>query len=183
MKSILKSLLLHFILIYCSSSEILWAQSWTVKTPMPTKRAVMADATLDNDIYVFGGVTSVAYDVTDTVEAYSATTDSWRVCSSMPTPRGEMIAVTVGSKIYVIGGFNYESGALDIVEIYDPAIILATYNIELSAIAYSTIILNNTYRARRSSRPRISNWIIYFQLAICSGISSCDINFIIYYTS
>ena len=87
-----------------------------------------AGASLDNLIYVVGGVTNQT-DCHDlalaTVQAYDPTIDTWSERPSMPTPRTQ-VGVGVDSTnhlLYAIGGATAAPGyyALDTVEVYDPA--------------------------------------------------------------
>lgn len=94
------------------------AQKWTTKAPMPTKRAAVGVAALNNKIYVIGGGDDRTL-IVGTVEVYDPTNNSWETKAPMPTPRGELGVAAVNGKIYAIGGYN--GIALSTVEEYDPS--------------------------------------------------------------
>ena len=76
---------------------------WITKTSMSVARGVMAEAVLNNTIYVIGGSLD-AYTSTWVVEAYDAATDSWALKANLPQKLCGSSAGTVNDKIYVIGG-------------------------------------------------------------------------------
>jgi len=98
-------------------------KSWdTNRTPMPTARAYMAIAVVDEKVYLFGGSsghpTKLRYDI---VEVYDPQTDTWDTSRApMPTIRFECKACVYKGRIFVIGGKDENSQALGAVELYDP---------------------------------------------------------------
>lgn len=99
--------------------------SWETMSPMPTPRAMMGTAVLDNIIYVIGGITGEMGNSVEVAanEAYDPLTNTWSVNTPMPTPRMGLVAVAFNGKIFAIGGYNYTgnpSVVHDIVEVYDP---------------------------------------------------------------
>jgi N-acetylneuraminic acid mutarotase len=88
--------------------------SWTTKAPMPTRRAYLAAAVVNNIIYAIGGYTDYHL---STNEAYDPSTGSWTTKAPMPTPRGYLAAAVVNNIIYAIGGAFYHSTN----EAYDPS--------------------------------------------------------------
>ena len=82
------------------------ADTWTLQTPMPTRRWLLSTAVVDAKIYALGGwsgITNLA-NVRSTVEIYTPATDTWTKGADMPDPRGSMGASAISGKIYVIGG-------------------------------------------------------------------------------
>ena len=80
--------------------------TWTIKSPMPTARAVAAAAVLHGKLFVAGGVVvrnGLAV-VTDIVEAYDPVTNRWATGPSMPTARGHAVSAWAGGKFFVIDG-------------------------------------------------------------------------------
>jgi N-acetylneuraminic acid mutarotase len=105
------------------------ANSWRVRSPMPTARVLASVGAVDGKIYVIGGRLGAAFmrsaSNTDLVEEYDPAADSWgAVRARMPTPRSVAAWGTYGGKIYVAGG-EAEDANLSVVyrtvEAYDPA--------------------------------------------------------------
>lgn len=99
--------------------------TWTTKALMPTARAGVAAASLDNKIYVLGGRAGNTIGLPLTVyninEIYDPLTNTWTTDEPMPTPVYDHYAtVAFGGKIYVFGGFTSASTVTDEVQIYDP---------------------------------------------------------------
>ena len=93
--------------------------TWTMKTPMPTGRALFAVGVVNNKIYAIGGA-DISSPTLNTVEEYDPATDRWVEKSPMPTARRELTVGVVGGKIYALGGYD-GSSYLTTVEEYDPA--------------------------------------------------------------
>jgi N-acetylneuraminic acid mutarotase len=75
---------------------------WIILDPMPSKRSGISAASINNNIYVFGGE-----DVTKTYnnnEKYNVKDNKWESKQPLPTARHGLSAVSVNDKIYVIGG-------------------------------------------------------------------------------
>lgn len=107
---------------YCSAS-ILSAfasdgDSWAIKAPMPTARAGLKVAVVDEKIYAIGGFNFAA--ALGTNEAYDPVTDGWTSKKPLPTLRDSFGIAVCQNKIYVIGG-EYEYTAVATNEVYDPA--------------------------------------------------------------
>jgi subtilisin family serine protease/N-acetylneuraminic acid mutarotase len=101
------------------------ANTWQVRTPMPTSRVYPAVvATADGKILVIGG--EIYADTTYwlcTVEQYDPVTDVWTTKTPMPTCRGQLAAVTLDNgHVLAIGGLKsmFDGGTLRTVEEYDP---------------------------------------------------------------
>jgi len=96
--------------------------SWDTAAPMPVPLHHVATAVIDSVLYLIGGYTNpnLPWEITNSVSAYTATSNQWTPRAPIPTARGEHAAVTFEGKIYVIGG--HDAGGVDIgtVEIYDP---------------------------------------------------------------
>jgi N-acetylneuraminic acid mutarotase len=93
---------------------------WVTKNAMSTNRGLFACASIEDKIYVMGGMNTID-DLTglSTVEVYDTTNDTWTPLADMPTKRLGHSAVALNGKIYVFGGHTnlllYRS-----VDIYDP---------------------------------------------------------------
>ncbi|BFH17394.1 hypothetical protein WJ0W_002188 [Paenibacillus melissococcoides] len=94
--------------------------TWTEKKNMPTARAGLTTAVVNNKIYVIGGYLDKNGKVerTNIVEVYDTQTDEWSTVANMPTARSWAPATAIGDKIYVFGGGN-SNGALKNTECYD----------------------------------------------------------------
>jgi len=107
------------------STEV-WAydpdtDTWNTSVPpMPTERRdVVAVTGVDGLIYVFGGHWNY-----NTVEAFDPVNKTWHTKSPMPTGRWAAAgALGPDGKIYIAGGgiSGHGDGALDSLEVYDPA--------------------------------------------------------------
>ena len=111
---------------------LVFSQTWTQRSPIPTERWNLTSVVVDGKIYVIGGQEGVSpYEALPTVEVYDPTTNTWEVKTPMSTPRWGVIAAVVNDKIYAIGGRGgtFEGGhyALGAVEEYDPKTNIWTY--------------------------------------------------------
>jgi uncharacterized repeat protein (TIGR02543 family) len=90
-----------------SVNVILYAKweetSWTTKTSMPTARAELGVASVNDKIYAIGGISGSTL---STIEEYDPLTDLWEAKAFMPTARRLMVVAAVNNKIYVIGGIG-----------------------------------------------------------------------------
>ena len=92
--------------------------SWTVGERMPTKRLETSGVTLDNKIYVIGGMNKRGS--TDIVEVYNTDTNKWSKVSPLPERLDHTATATFEGKIYVAGGFNSSGISTKFLFIYDP---------------------------------------------------------------
>jgi N-acetylneuraminic acid mutarotase len=90
---------------------------WTLKAPMPTERACLAVAAVDDKIYALGGGPNWTAG-SQKNEEYDPYTDTWTTKAPMPTARACLAAAAVNGKVYAIGG--YDSNDLSTNEKYDP---------------------------------------------------------------
>ena len=100
------------------------ADSWQQVAAMPTRRSSHAAALLDGKIYVTGGYTSLAGQVTRIshgVEAYDPVADTWTKLASLSKPRAQHASAVFSGKLYVFGGYSL-NGRTDLVEVYSPAL-------------------------------------------------------------
>jgi N-acetylneuraminic acid mutarotase len=98
------------------------ADTWTEKTPLPTRRDSFGIAVYQNKIYAIGGKRG---ENLGTNEVYDPVTDTWETKASMPTKRAHLDANVVNGKIYLIGGAQYSQmypfmTEYDVNEVYDP---------------------------------------------------------------
>jgi len=87
---------------------------WEVKAPLPTARAFLFTAAVNDTIYAMGGGYAIA---TKKVEAYDPITNSWTTKTDMLGPRIGTNAGVVDGIIYIIGG-NYNQHNC---QAYDPS--------------------------------------------------------------
>ncbi len=86
--------------------------TWVEKAPMPTARAALGVAVVNDKIYAIGGANSSGVYPPDlfkggflgTNEEYNTVTNTWSSKSSMPTPRDYFAIAAYQNKIYCIGG-------------------------------------------------------------------------------
>ncbi|MFQ6041883.1 MAG: kelch repeat-containing protein [Candidatus Poribacteria bacterium] len=104
------------------------ADNWQSIKPMPSARAYLAAATVNDKIYAIGGWYAewdgsewVNKQVLSTVEVYDPVTKSWNVAADMQTPRSGFAVAVANNKIYAIGGWNPGNRVLSTIEVYDPA--------------------------------------------------------------
>jgi N-acetylneuraminic acid mutarotase len=84
---------------------------WSEKTPMPTARKEISNATvfLDGKIYVIGGVSGNG-SMVSLVEAYDPETDTWEARASLPITVWRTIAAAADGKLFVFGGYQSLAG-------------------------------------------------------------------------
>lgn len=92
--------------------------SWTDGEKMPSERLESSAVTLDNKIYVIGGMDERGS--TDVVEVYDTDTNKWSKVSSLPERLDHPAAATFEGKIYVAGGFNSSGVSTKFLFVYDP---------------------------------------------------------------
>jgi N-acetylneuraminic acid mutarotase len=94
---------------------------WAIRRPMPHARYGAFVATVNNKLYVIGGLvnqnTSVSYN-----EEYDPVNDTWISRAPMPTARGLGVCAVVNNKIYCIGGVRARNSPIESVNVYDPAL-------------------------------------------------------------
>lgn len=78
---------------------------WEVAEPMPTPRTGVGAAAVYGQVYVIGGVDSLARTL-DAVEVFNTSNNSWKKAAPLPRPLHHPAVVTEGGKIYVIGGLE-----------------------------------------------------------------------------
>jgi DNA-binding CsgD family transcriptional regulator/N-acetylneuraminic acid mutarotase len=92
---------------------------WRTEIELPTARAGLAVATIENQIYAIGG--EGAEGVTGSVERFDTGTAAWTALASKPLAVADVGAAAIGGLIYVPGG-RLPSGAVsDQLDVYDPA--------------------------------------------------------------
>lgn len=79
--------------------------TWTVLSPMPTKRSDLAAAAVNSEIYVLGGESLNG--TFNTNERYDIQNNTWATDSPMPTSRLGLEAVSFDNKVYVFGGKSH----------------------------------------------------------------------------
>ena len=84
---------------------------------MPSGRAYLTSAVVDDKIYCIGGTTFDG-SASNSIEVYDPKTDTWEIKTPMPTSRHSLTSAVVDGKIYCIGG--YGGSNRNIVEVYNP---------------------------------------------------------------
>jgi N-acetylneuraminic acid mutarotase len=85
---------------------------------MPTARAGLAVATLENQVYAIGG--EAAEGVTGVVERFDAGAAAWTALAPKPLAVADVGAAAIGGLIYVPGGRLASGAVSDRLEVYDP---------------------------------------------------------------
>lgn len=96
--------------------------NWTKIAESPTKRGWMPAVTLNDKMYLIGGIIETSLSSTPSMEVYDPATDSW------DTTKGKMVyrryahsANVINGKIYVMGGIqDFIGPAMNSIEAYDP---------------------------------------------------------------
>jgi len=78
---------------------------WSVAVPDPTARFEANGAVVDGELWVLGGFTSAALDVTPSVDIYDPAGDSWRPGPDLPGAQTHVAVVTFEGDVIVVGGF------------------------------------------------------------------------------
>ncbi|KAJ0070245.1 hypothetical protein NL108_007588 [Boleophthalmus pectinirostris] len=87
---------------------------WSVITISPHPEYGLCSVSLNNNMYLVGGQTTVA-------DCYSPDSNKWKTISEMKERRMECGAVAINGCIYVSGGYSYSKGTyLQSIEKYDP---------------------------------------------------------------
>jgi N-acetylneuraminic acid mutarotase len=94
--------------------------NWTELADAPTKRAWTQSVTVEDKIYVIGGLVEAT--PVSTIEVYDPATNTWDTTKSkMNYKRWGHSAIVVGGKIYVMGGIETTLGsATTSAEVFDP---------------------------------------------------------------
>jgi N-acetylneuraminic acid mutarotase len=104
------------------SASLLAPNTWTTRAQMLSGRWGARAGTLNNVIYVVGGV-NAAGSSTATVQAYDVATNTWSTRRSLPSRRAKVNGVSeIGGKLYVSGGLITSSFDVSrTLFVYDPA--------------------------------------------------------------
>jgi N-acetylneuraminic acid mutarotase len=85
-----------------NTTEIFDGNSWTLGTPMPTPRQMLAAASDGKVVYTVGGNNGTA-DLA-TVEAYDPAAKSWTRSPDLPQPRGDLGVAIADRRLVAVGG-------------------------------------------------------------------------------
>jgi N-acetylneuraminic acid mutarotase len=99
------------------------SNSWLVLSQMPTPRAGLVSATVNDLIYVIGGRNAQALSLT-TVERYNPTSRLFAWFSQAPLPQARSWpsgAAAIDGKVYVTGGFAPNGASTRTLFVYNPA--------------------------------------------------------------
>lgn len=97
------------------------ADAWVPRTSMPvgTERGASCVATLDDDIYVFGGASDVTL---PDASVYDTVADEWTPLPPMPALREHCVAAGIDGKIYIVSGRANNIQGIQVESwVYDPA--------------------------------------------------------------
>jgi N-acetylneuraminic acid mutarotase len=99
---------------------------WSMLTDMPTGRGGAAAQSIDDKIYVAGGLGATG-DSLDVLEVYDVATDTWSDGPDMTTARDNPGSAAIDGKMYLFGGRTITNGdvvdgTLNSVEFLDPAV-------------------------------------------------------------
>ena len=86
--------------------EITFNGAWSFGAPMPTERAEMGVALIDDVIYVAGGFAAYGSGMTDRLEAYNITDDSWETLTPMPVALHHAGMTAYDGIVYMMGGYT-----------------------------------------------------------------------------
>ena len=119
MNRIIQSLVIVFIATFILSPFLVSHTNaaenpWAIMEPMPTARAGIRVAVVDDKIYAIGG------SFLGTNEMYDPATNTWVSKQPMPTARSRFGITIFENKIFVMGGAD-ANGFTDANEVYDPA--------------------------------------------------------------
>lgn len=96
--------------------------TWETKTPMPTPRFYLSANTVNNKIFLIGGLNNTDYNPPLSIlglnEVYDPQADTWSTKAPTPNPVYVHASAVLDSKIYLFGGGASES---DLTQIYDAA--------------------------------------------------------------
>lgn len=96
--------------------------TWETKTPMPTPRFYLSANTVNDKIYLIGGLNNTDYNPPLSIlglnEVYDPQADTWSTKTPTPHPVYVHASAVLDSKIYLFGGGASES---DLTQIYDSA--------------------------------------------------------------
>lgn len=95
------------------------ANTWSVRTPMPTARWYPAVGTIGGTLYVAGGSGPNEGVALAVVDAYDPSTNAWTSRGSVPIAGVWSSFGVVGDRLYVIGGVS-DGDVLGSVKAYDP---------------------------------------------------------------
>ncbi len=95
------------------------ANTWSVRTPMPTARYYPAVGTIGGTLYVAGGAGPNPGAALEVVDAYNPSTNAWTSRASMPVAGVWSSFGVVGDRLYVIGG-EMAGDVMGSVRSYDP---------------------------------------------------------------
>lgn len=77
--------------------------SWTPKTPMPTKRSGFCCEVINNTIIVIGGKDENSTDI-HRVELYNVRNDNWTVLADLPYPTWKACSLVFDNQLGIFGG-------------------------------------------------------------------------------
>jgi N-acetylneuraminic acid mutarotase len=93
------------------------ANRWTRVAPLPVATDHAAAASIDRDIYLFGGGFERP---TAAVYRFNLDTVAWTRLADMPEPRAAGAAVELDGRVYVVGGFTTDRQVLSTAWGYEP---------------------------------------------------------------
>ena len=156
--------------------------------PMSMARSGFATAVLDEQIFLFGGLSNQG--VLGNVEQYDPGKNKWNTLQSKPIPVQDVHAVAISRKIFVPGGLLADSSVTSTLEIYEPDKQLWTKGTPLpmplsaySAVAFEGVmylfggwdgkkVVNNVYKYD----PNLDAWSVKTHLPTARAYSGAAVS-------
>ena len=143
------------------------SNTWSVATPMNSRRGRCSAASLNGYIYCFGG--SDGHNVLKSAEMFDITKKAWQSIPSMDVPRSRLSSAVLDGSIYVIGGASCSKDPLRTVEKYDPVTntwMKAASLCEPRTDATATVLNRTIYVVGGSSQWNSLSSVECFDLAV-----------------
>ena len=137
---------------------------------MPTPRAGLVSATVNDLIYVIGGRSPQALSLA-TVERYNPTSRlfAWFTEAPMPQPRSwPSGAATINGKIYVSGGLATNSARTRSLFVYDPAT-----NTLFSEDQAGSGVIETTHAPNPDAIAIFADTLLYVNTEECTSCTAC----------
>lgn len=123
---------------------------WSQKTTLPSTRKNYSVASLNNKIYIMGGIISTV--TTSSIDVYDPATNTWSAGGSLPVAMYGQQSQTVNGKIYVFGGYQDGSTAYQ----------LTTYESNASATAWTQkASMPNVFQSYSNFKSAASSTLIF----------------------
>ncbi len=115
--------------------------SWTEQSSYPIVTSGQAVASVDGNVYSFGGIVNNA--AIANAYKYTPATNTWTPIASLPAPRGWFSGATDGTYIYLLGGVDQNFNTTATLWRYDP--VSNSYNTNLPSYTIPTYFHASAY--------------------------------------